>query len=489
MRYKSLPPFAPVLLESMRAIGYDTAAAVADLIDNSITAKATRVLIRFDPGVPRAVAFLDDGRGMDEEELAHSMRHGSRSPNDVRPDDDLGRFGLGLKTASMSQCRKLTVVTRKDGRTHGMMWDLDLVERKGDWVAGVLDPGDIDSVPFVGYLQAQEHGTLVVWEKLDRLAAGDAGDGALLSERIRRVEEHLALVFHRHLTGRPPRLIIEINNYPVEPLDPFLEDEGAMAGPEERIFAEGQRVVLRAFTLPHISRLTRAQIEKAGGEAGLRRQQGFYVYRNQRLIVWGTWFRLFRQEELTKLTRVRVDVPNALDHLWSLDIKKSAASPPAVIRDRLRGLVPTMVRPSQTIHAYRGRVTGSDRVRPIWKRIEDRDGVRYEIDWDHPVVAALRLSAEDGHLSEIDNVLRAISGSLPVEAIYNDRANERIGLRKESDDGEAAAAHLEELARQLLSAFADRPTERERLLAGLGNLEPFALYPSLVERLQRKLSL
>ncbi|WP_163786708.1 ATP-binding protein [Myxococcus vastator] len=487
MKYKSLPPFAPVLLESMRAIGYDTAAAVADLIDNSITAMATRVRIRFDPGSPRALALLDNGHGMDEEELAHAMRHGSRNPNDVRPEDDLGRFGLGMKTASMSQCRRLTVVTRKDGRTHGMMWDLDLVEREGDWVAGVLDPGDIELVPFVSYLLAQTHGTLVAWEKLDRLAAGDAGDGSILSERIRRVEEHLALVFHRHLTGRPPQLAIEINDYPVEPLDPFLEGEGAMAGPEERILVEGQCVFLRAFTLPHISRLSRAQIEKAGGEAGLRRQQGFYVYRNQRLIVWGTWFRLFRQEELTKLTRVRVDVPNALDHLWSLDIKKSAAFPPAVIRERLRGLVPTMVRPSRTIHEYRGRVTGTGRVQPIWTRIEDRDGVRYEVDWNHPVVATLRLSAENGHFSEIDNVLRAISSSLPVEAIYNDRANERIGLRKETYDDEVVVAHLEELARQMLSAFADRPVERERLLAGLGNFEPFALYPSLVEQIQRRL--
>ena len=246
-------------------------------------------------------------------------------------------------------------------------------------------------------------------------------------------------------------------------------------------------MVLRAFTLPHISRLTRAQIDKAGGEAGLRREQGFYVYRNQRLIVWGTWFRMFRQEELTKSTRVRVDVPNALDHMWSLDIKKSTASPPPAIRDRLRGLVPTLVRPSQEANRYRGHIALKKGIRTIWQRVEDRDGVRYDLDRDHPVIAGLRASVDDGTLPELDNVFRAIGTSLPVEALYNDRANDKIGHKKERIDSAAAAAELEELARQMLDAFAGRREDQQRLIDGLGSIEPFALHPGLVERLQARL--
>jgi hypothetical protein len=487
MRHVALPPFAPVLLESMRAIGYETAAAVADLIDNAITAKAGRVQIRFDPGNPRALAIIDDGQGMSASELADAMRHGSRSPHDDRAQDDLGRFGLGLKTASMSQCRRLTVVTRKDGETSGMTWDLDEVARHEDWLAGVLDADDIEQVPFVAYLLGQASGTMVVWEKLDRLAAGDPGTGAVLSARMGEVADHLALVYHRYLQGRPPRLVIEINHLVLGSIDPFLEGAGSLAGPEESLTIDGHRVALRAYTLPHISRLTKSQIEAAGGEQGLRRQQGFYVYRGQRLIVWGTWFRLFRQEELTKLTRVRVDVPNALDHLWSLDIKKSAASPPQLIRERLKSLVPTMVRPSRNAHTYRGRATGTGLVRPVWRRIQDRDGVRYELDPEHPVFAAVRASADGGTLAEIDTALRAISLSLPVEAIYNDRANDQMGHKRDDED-EAVAAHLEELARQMLGAFEDLPTERERLLSGLATLEPFALHPRLVAPLIRRLT-
>lgn len=487
MRPVSLPPYAPVLLESMRAVGYDPAAAVADIIDNSVTAGAKRVQIRFDPGHPKAVAILDDGQGMTPDELLSAMRHGSRSPAEVRAANDLGRFGLGMKTASMSQCRRLTVVTRSDGVISGMVWDLDDVSRSCDWLAGALDDEEVHRVPFAALLFAQPTGTLVVWEKLDRLAADDPGNGTVLSDRMRAVTEHLSLVFHRYLSS-PPALRIEVNGSTLEPADPFLEDAGAINGPDESIYVGDQRVVLRAYTLPHISKLTRPQIEKAGGEQGLRRQQGFYVYRERRLIIWGTWFRLFRQEELTKLTRVRVDVPNALDHLWSLDIKKSTASPPAAIKERLRGLVPTMAEPSRSVNRWRGRTNGTGPIKPLWNRIDDRDGVRYDINESHPLVSAFRRELDDGLVGEFNNLLRAISSSLPVEALYNDRANDQLGHRREEDNDPELLGHLEELARQMLAAFADVPLERQQLLRALPNIEPFALHPKLAAKLQKRLS-
>ena len=246
--------------------------------------------------------------------------------------------------------------------------------------------------------------------------------------------------------------------------------------------------MLRSYTLPHISRLSRAQIEKAGGEQGLRRQQGFYVYRERRLIIWGTWFRLFRQEELTKLTRVRVDVPNALDHLWSLDVKKSTASPPAAIRERLRGLVPTMTQPSRAVHVYRGRASGPGPVVPLWNRIEDRDGVRYEISTAHPVVLAFRHTLTENLVGEFNNLLRAISAGLPIEALYNDRANDLMGTRRDDNNGPDLNAHLEELARQMLAAFDDVPDERRRLLHALPTIEPFALHPGIAIWLQERLT-
>lgn len=486
MRNVTLPPRAALLLESMRAVGYDPAAAVADIVDNSVTARARRVMIRFDPGPVKAVGILDDGLGMSSDELHDAMRHGSRSPSEVRAGDDLGRYGLGLKTASLSQCRRLTVATRREGRTLAVVWDLDTVAATDDWTLGVLDPDEVHALPFVQELDALPSGTLVLWEKLDHLGAHDPGDGSILSDRMRVVADHLALVFHRFLEAKDG-LRIEVNGAPLEPIDPFLEKAGAQAGPEEPIELEGHRITLKAYTLPHISRLHRAQIERAGGDQGLRRQQGFYVYRNRRLIIWGTWFRLVRQEELTKLTRVRVDVPNALDHLWSLDIKKSAASPPAAIRERLRGLVPTMTRASRSANEYRGRVAREGGIVPLWNRIEDRDGIRYEVNASHPVVHAFRKALPDGLGGEFTNLLQAAAESFPVEALYNDRAGDRLGHKPDEAD-ETLQERLEDLARQMLAAFDDLPMERQALLEKLHLIEPFVRHPALTTRLKKRLS-
>lgn len=185
---------------------------------------------------------------------------------------------------------------------------------------------------------------------------------------------------------------------------------------------------------------------------------------------------------------MRVDVPNSLDHLWALDIKKSLASPPAVLRSRLIGLVPTMVNPSRQAHQYRGRVTKNG-VHSIWRRVEDRDGIRYEIDPSHPLIAALRANADSGMLTEIDSILRVVAESLPIEALYNDRANDQIGHKVQAPDEDDLSAQLEDLARQMLGAFSDRRSEQQRLLAGLSGIEPFALHPKLTAKLQSRLEI
>lgn len=487
MKAEPLPPDAPVLLEAMRAIGYDASTAIADLVDNSIAAMATRVSIRFDPGRAHAIAVIDDGTGMTPNELRSAMRHGSRDPKEVRPDHDLGRFGLGLKTASMSQCRRLIVVSRKGGVDSGMVWDLDQVT--SDWLVGVLDPDEITSVPFFSELSAFRSGTLVVWEKLDRLAAGDIGDGALLAERMRQAGEHLSLVFHRYISDLLSPVTLDINNRPLEPLDPFLQGAGSVIGQDEHIRVGEHTITLKAFTLPHISRLSRKQIELAGGEIGLRRQQGFYVYRNRRLIVWGTWFRLTKQEELTKLTRVRVDVPNAVDQLWSLDIKKSVAMPPPHVRERLKELVPKFVEPSERANRWRGKVSEHRGIHPLWRRIDMRDGgIRYEPDLEHPLISSLRHAAGELNVRDIDNLLRAIADSLPIEAIYNDRANDVIGHKSSAPPQDELVPYLEDLARQLLSPFPEGSAERTALVAKLCHLEPFAFHADLIPTLQKRLS-
>jgi len=189
-----------MLIESMRDFGYSLESAVADVVDNSITARALTVSIFADStGSEPRIGILDDGEGMTEAELLHAMRLGSRNPLDNRDRADLGRFGLGLKTATFSQCRRLTVATRRDGMTSIARWDLDYVAETDEWLVQI--PDDPGSIPWMSRLG--DRGTLVVWEHLDRVVDSAAGEEGM-ARFVRKVDEarsHLELVFHRFLAG------------------------------------------------------------------------------------------------------------------------------------------------------------------------------------------------------------------------------------------------------------------------------------------------
>jgi hypothetical protein len=486
-----LPPEATQLLESLRSIGYSVEAAIADLIDNSISAEATSVEIRFPAGVPTHLAVMDDGHGMTSEELVKAMRHGSRDPADARTDRDLGRFGLGLKTASLSQCRCLTVVSKRDNKISACRWDLDYVRKRRDWLLLELDAAEVDALPYVEEFKARKSGTMVLWTVLDRLAAGDRGDGAVVSSRMDMVRRHISLVFHRYLSGEvsdaPLKASINMSN--VDPVDPFLlSKRSKQRTPPETFYVEGVPIRVQGFTIPHISKLRPDEIELAGGSDGLRRQQGFYVYRHFRLIVWGTWFRLMRQEELTKLTRVRVDIPNSLDHLWTLDIKKATASPPERVREQLRAIVPRLVEGSRGTQTHRARVQIGGKVQPIWRREELRDGsIQYRIDREHVVLDSALASLDDVDRRTVLQVLRAVEESFPGEAFYNDRASERMGHFDSMQVDDDTAAFLEDLARQLMEALSDKPDAQRGVLKSLSSIEPFIKHPEIAEQIAERI--
>jgi len=162
------------LMESMRAVGYSAEAAIADLIDNSLSADAKAIHVQYDASDSPYVAILDEGVGMDPDELTAEMRLGSSNPADHRDASDLGRFGLGLKTASLSQCRKLTVISKKNGYTSARRWDLDVVQEAGKWLVVVPPAAELETMPLYRRIEAASSGTLVVWQDLDRLTAGAA---------------------------------------------------------------------------------------------------------------------------------------------------------------------------------------------------------------------------------------------------------------------------------------------------------------------------
>lgn len=485
MKRRSLPPFAPSLVESIRSLGYTLETAVADLIDNSITAKATTVHIKFSPYGEPFLAILDNGYGMDSNELEEAMRHGCKNPCDLRTENDLGRYGLGLKTASLSQCRKLIVVSYRNGLLSACCWDLDVIMEEKEWILIEFEQEEIRDLPFVSELKIQSEGTLVLWKSLDRIASGEESLEKALGDKMDRTRDHLSLVFHRYLNGEPGirKLSIVINDNPVEPVDPFLTLHRATEPMiEENIVVEGHTIKIKPYILPHLSKLSREELNYAGGEEGLRRHQGFYVYRNKRLIIWGTWFRLIRQEELTKLARVRVDIPNALDHLWTLDIKKSKAHPPEAVRQNLRRIVERIAEGSKRVYKFRGRKVNDDNLIHSWERIQGRKGISYLINREHPIIQSLSLKLDDESYSLLEMLLETLESTYPIDSLYADMASDnRIGTYNVN-----IADRLMEIANCLIETASTIDGGSERLLNNLHQLDPFCLYPDITTQIVRR---
>jgi len=297
MKLIELPPYAPTLIESTRAIGYSLEAAMADIVDNSIAAKATKVDIYFFPVDDEYVAILDNGNGMDEVSINKAMQYGSKSPIEERDKFDLGRFGLGLKTASLSQCRSLTVISKQGDVLFGRRWDIDYVIESGTWSLIALEKDEIESAPEINSLMQYESGTLVVWQKLDRMKTGEIDFEKSLGRKMDEVRNHLSLVYHRYLSGENgiKRLAISLNGVSISPADPFLAKKSTQAMDDEVIIVRGKQITVRPYILPHITKMTEEEKNALGGKDGLRKQQGFYIYRNKRLLVWGTWFRMMRK--------------------------------------------------------------------------------------------------------------------------------------------------------------------------------------------------
>lgn len=418
-------PFAPSLIESMRSLGYSFPSAIADLLDNSISAKAKRIDLISEPGNDPSLIILDDGEGMDEEKLYEAMRYGSSNPLESRSEDDLGRFGLGLKSASLSQCRKLVVVSKQNDKICSYAWDLDHVIEKGKWMLNGFSDDEISKFPEIDLLYRKKSGTYIYLSEFDRIKESSGNMSETFSKCLDDTINHIALVFHRFIEEG---LVIAVNNLTIEARDPFLLSHKATQRKKEASFAiKGSKIVLKPYILPHMSKLSSDDLIKVGGKENLRNDQGFYVYRNKRLIIWGTWFRLAGKDELNKLARVRVDIPNSLDYMWSIDIKKSTATLPDIIKKNMYNAVYESVISSETVHTFRGRKEKKDKDDEyIWEKVKVRDGYSYEINRNVPQIKLLAETLDENQVKMLDSVIKLLEESFPVSALYVDVAKGNI---------------------------------------------------------------
>jgi Histidine kinase-, DNA gyrase B-, and HSP90-like ATPase len=427
--YDIAEPFPSAMVESFRAFGYDTGTAIADLIDNSITAGASRIWLTFCwDGSDSWIAILDDGKGMIETELVNAMRLGSRNPLDVREPGDLGRFGLGLKTASFSQCRGLTVRTKVCGQ--GLVvrrWDLDYINQTGEW--RLLHTEATGATDKLAGLEQLSSGTVVLLEKLDRVVGkakvSDRKAHDQFLELIETVEKHLAMVFHRFL--EEGSLCLWINGQTVTSWNPFLPDEKATQMlPEEIFFIGDEKLTVQPYILPHHSKIDQQILDKAAGARGWSAQQGFYIYRSDRLLVAGDWLDLgFQKEEHYRLARIQVDLPNTLDSSWDIDVKKSRARPPASLKSDFKRIARLTRQRAMEVYRHRGKVliagNQEDRVFP-WEKTLRHGKVSYAINREHPIVREV-LDGSKKQERIIQALLRLLEETVPVQQIWLDSAS------------------------------------------------------------------
>jgi Histidine kinase-, DNA gyrase B-, and HSP90-like ATPase len=478
------PPHAAAIVESLRAFGYDLPTAIADVVDNSISAGARNIWLHFEwDGVSSIVTVTDDGHGMTADELIEAMRLGGVGPRTERKPHDLGRFGLGLKTASLSQCRRLTVRSRRAGGSlETRCWDLDLIAVKNDW--RLLRAADAGSEPHFSRLTSLPHGTTVLWQNLDRLTRDQRTDNPKhhdrFLERIEGVRRHLGLVFHRLMVGRDAVRLF-VNNREVQPWDPFLSDHPAtLLLPSDPLRLRSIPVSVRPYVLPHISKLTKTEHDQGEGTRGWLAHQGFYIYRRNRLLVAGDWLGFgWTKDEHLKLARIAIDLPNALDHDWQINVTKSRATPPPELRDDLKRIALRTREEAKKVYTYRGArlvpQKNSERVH-LWGPVAKHDRVFYQINREHPLVRHALDTASDP--AALRALLALLQETIPLQHIAI-TATEKPASQPEPFESSHESEIMEAMSQlyRLFCAAGHSPEESKRRLSAQS---PFDQFPGLL---------
>lgn len=483
--YQTTPaiPDASSMIETFRAIGYSIETSIADIIDNSVSADAKNVWIEFEwKGSKTWISIKDDGYGMSDQELINAMRPGSKNPLEERSSTDLGRYGLGLKTASFSQCRKLSVISkRKDTSVSYWTWDLDFVKLSQKWelIKYLPDP------EFKNKLKPEESGTIVFWNDLDRLVKdADENDNKSLDKFLQTMEfvkKHLAIVFHRFI--EKGKVALWLQGRKLEPWNPFMLDEPTTQSfPIEPLYAGN--VVLKGYILPHKSKLSPDKFKIAEGVKGWNGHQGFYIYRKDRLLVSGDWLGLFRKEEHYKLTRISIDLPNNLDSDWQIDIKKSVARPPVALKDQIRAYAVNVRSHAVEVYRHRGKTVrllpGQSYV-PFWKEKKRGEKWLLVINREHPILANIKEQANTNSDKAIETLLKFVEETIPAKSIYIKEAEEADLQAKPFEGIDSEPVFL--VMKEMYSSMIQSGKSELQAKSIINNIEPFNNFPHLIDLL------
>ncbi|WP_214072638.1 ATP-binding protein [Mucilaginibacter sp. dw_454] len=475
-------PKPAALIETFRAIGYNLPSAIADIIDNSISADSKNVWVNFNWAADNSsVMVRDDGNGMTKDELVEALRPGTDNPLSDRDSGDLGRFGLGLKTASFSQCRRLTVISKSKitQEVNYRAWDLNYVEKHDQWqiIKYLSDPGLLEILsPYAG-------GTIIHWQLLDRIVY-DQNKQVITQkkfwESVREVEQHLSMVFHRFI--EKGKLTLLLNGNTVAAWNPFLTTEQATQSFPTETYDNG-RISLTGFVLPHVSKIDTEKWNEAAGSMGWTAQQGFYIYRKDRILLAGDWLGLFKKDDFTRLARIMVEIDSSLDFSWQLDIRKSRAIPPKMFQDILKRYGAEIRKLAIDVYRHRGkqkqRKINHSHFEFVWVTVEEGGREYFRINRKHPSYRIVKeqLGAE---AKDFVKFARLLEMTLPVPAIVfneNQYADQPVPALSAGD------ALVLDMMRSVYKRLLKDGLTPEKAVEELYFIEPFSNYPHLVEQL------
>lgn len=369
------------------------------------------------------------------------------------------------------------------------MWDLDNIAKTKQWSLQSLSDSEVtDRVPKSVLDDIPNHGTCVLWRNLDRLSNVSGSNIRDIDAAMADVSNYLGLVFHRFLHPYPndtvATITITVNDNPVPDRDPFLltsKDNNIVRTPTQQVYGSG--ITITGYTLPFQNKLTqndRKLLGLAEKKQSLSETQGFYIYRAHRLITWGSWYRLLPRKESTKLSRVQVDIPNTLDGEWTLDIKKSVATPPKIVRDAMKEYVSLLTKPSTEIHRFRGRKTSLDPESRLWEIVEERGGDhRYEVNDSNPIIAEFVRSLDNTQLRQFNFLKQALSTAIPIEDIQA-----RYAQDEKMTEPQYNKEDIIPLARIFWHKYSNRYDNADEFIEYYRKIEPFSLCANIVDVLR-----
>ena len=447
MRYRNdMSPEPKSHIKTLMRIGYDFNSAIADIIDNSITAKAKKINIICPPETDNPfLSIVDNGIGMEPEELIQNMRIGCKDPNQKREAGDLGRFGSGMKTASFSHARRLTVISHKKGKKiAAACWDIDEIEDKNAWCLRELNEKDIQDLDHLDKELIKGVGTQLIWEKIKKFEETDHNNSKnSIETSMVDLNKYLALHFHKFLQG-PNKINIYVQKLKVEPVDPFLTTKkGYQEGPTDETFVKGGKLQIKSHTLPHHSNLTQSEIDNIGGMEEIYKGQGLYIYRENRLIIAGGWMGLSRTYQLGKLARIEINIPSGLDDDWSTDVKKSSLQLPQKIKNRLKNLIQQPIKKSKRTYSFRGK---KEEANEYWKIIETRDkNIIYQIDTGNNELIKIAKETPKKNTSNLKEYLKNLAKNLPINHIHTKVSSDPKSIKQEDAIFEFSQEQLKEI--------------------------------------------